>query len=43
VTAEVVEMGPGPGYCIDFGSNIFVLDGLIKSSHYDALIRTGIP
>jgi len=36
VTAEVVEVGPGLGYNIDFGSNIFVLNGLIKSPHYDA-------
>ena len=35
MTIEVVEVGPGPGY-IDLGSNIFVLDGLIKSPDYDA-------
>jgi hypothetical protein len=36
VTVEVVEVGSGPGYIIDLGSNIFVLDRLIKSPHYDA-------
>ena len=36
MTAEVVELGPEPGYIFDLGSNIFVLDGLVKSPHYDA-------
>ena len=36
MTAEFVEVGPGPGYIIDLGRNIFVLDGLIKLPHYDA-------